>query len=50
MEETVRKILNEGNNKGGKLNEGQERGNNKNVTSPKPKIVKAPQKKQPSKS
>jgi len=46
--EQVLKILNEGNNKGtqqgGKLNEGQERGNRKVVTTPKPVIVPAPQK------
>ena len=42
------KIHNEGHNKGnqqgGKLNEGQERGNKKIVTTPKPAIVPAPQK------
>ena len=46
--ETAKKTLNElstkGGNKGGKLNEGQEKGNNKVVTSPKPAINPAPQK------
>lgn len=45
---TMKQILNEGNNKGnqqgGKLNEGQEKGNNKVVNTPKPAIEPAPQK------
>lgn len=49
--ETIKKILNEGNNKdsqkGGKINEGQERGNNKIVDTPKPTIDPAPQKPKP---
>lgn len=45
---TMRQILNEGKNngnqQGGKLNEGEEKGKNKVVNTPKPLIEPAPQK------
>lgn len=44
--EQIKKILIENNNKGGKtkINEGQEKGNNRNVTTQRPNVQPAPQK------
>jgi hypothetical protein len=42
--ETTKHGSNKGTQQGGRLNEGQEKGNNKVVTTPKPIIVPAPQK------